>query len=199
MGKAFAQLLNECGHSVILGCRLPLKSELEAWSNETNISCVSVSDAMQSADIILLALPYESALIEAEKHSHLASKIVIDISNPVTADLKEMVVGFSTSAAEQIQKLMPECKVVKAFNTIIATLVPKAARTVDKVQTLIASDNEMSKKTIINLAESLGFDPVDAGALTNARYIEPVAQMTIHLACFQGWGFTVSPSWKAIQ
>lgn len=163
------------------------------------ISCQDIPDAMDAADIILLALPYEAALEHARNAAHLESKIVIDITNPVTADLKGMVTGFTTSAAEQIQQLMPRCQVVKAFNTIIVALLPHTARRPGEVQTLVAGDDERAKQTVIGLAQALGFDTVDTGELKVSRYIEPVAQLTIHLACFRDWGFTVSPSWKKIS
>lgn len=198
MGKAFSQLLKEYGHHVIVGCRSPQKSELLAWSKSQNIPCMDVSDAMKSADVILLALPYEAALLQAKANAHLKAKIVIDITNPVTPDLKGMVTGFTTSSGEQIQQLMPDCYVIKAFNTIIVTLIPQNARQRGEVQTLIAGDNGGAKQEIMQLATELGFDAVDAGDLMIARYIEPVAQMTIHLACFRGWGLTASPIWRKI-
>lgn len=198
MGKAFAQLLKEYHHDVVLGCRSPQKADLQEWSQQHGVVCTGMSEAMRIADVIMLALPYEIALIQAKENAHLNSKLVIDITNPVTADLTGMVTGFSTSAAEQIQQLMPECQVVKAFNSVIATLVPQAARQPKEVQTLIAGDNENAKQAVIRLADELGFDAVDAGELVVSRYIEPVAQMTIHLACFRGWGFTTSPVWKKV-
>ncbi|MEQ9769272.1 NAD(P)-binding domain-containing protein [Pectobacterium jejuense] len=198
MGKAFSQLLKEFDHHITLGCRSPQQAELQEWSKGQNIPCTGMSDAMQLADVILFALPYEAALLQAKASGHLKSKIVIDITNPVTSDLKGMVTGFTTSASEQIQQLMPDCHVVKAFNTIIATLIPQNARQRGEVQTLIASDNEGAKQEVMQLVTELGFDAVNAGDLIVSRYIEPVAQMTIHLACFCGWGFTASPIWKKI-
>jgi predicted dinucleotide-binding enzyme len=34
-------------------------------------------------------------------------KILIDISNPITEDFKSLLIGHTTSAAEEIQKLVP--------------------------------------------------------------------------------------------
>ena len=199
MGKAFAQILTEKHYAVVLGCRSPENPEIQQWAEKFDVRCISIHGAMQSADVIFLALPYEAALEQAKASIEIKSKIIVDLTNPVTSDLKEMVTGFSTSAGEQLQQLMPENHIVKAFNTIIAALVPQSARAPGEVQTLIAGDDPEAKQTVIALAKSLGFAPVDAGQLVVSRYIEPIAQMTIHLACFRGWGFTVSPVWKQVS
>ncbi len=69
----------------------------------------------------------------------------MDISNPITADYKVLTIGHSTSAAEEIQKLAPGAKVVKAFNTIFAELLPAESRKGRKVQVFIADDDEIAK------------------------------------------------------
>jgi predicted dinucleotide-binding enzyme len=40
-----------------------------------------------------------------------------------------------------------------------------------------------------------GFEPVEAGALTNSRYLEPVGELNIHLGFFLGWGTSAAPAW----
>ena len=67
--------------------------------------------------------------------------MAIDIANPITADYKGLTIGHSTSAAEEIQKLAPGAKVVKAFNTIFAELLPTESRKGRKVQVFIAGDS----------------------------------------------------------
>jgi 8-hydroxy-5-deazaflavin:NADPH oxidoreductase len=52
----------------------------------------------------------------------------------------------------------------------------------------VAADDEMAKKTVIELGAQLGFDAVDAGPLANARYLEPVVELLVHLAFGTGLG-----------
>jgi 8-hydroxy-5-deazaflavin:NADPH oxidoreductase len=66
-----------------------------------------VRDAVRQADIILLAVKYEDAAEALKAAGDLTNKVVVDISNPITADFKGLTIGHSTSAAEQIQKLAP--------------------------------------------------------------------------------------------
>ena len=118
----------------------------------------------------------------------LEGKAIVDISNPITPDFRDLVVGHTTSAAEEIQALAAGAKVVKAFNTIFAKLLPAEARKGKRLQTLVAADDAGAKAAVSKLAEAIGFEPVDAGPLSNARYLEPIGEMNIHFAFFLGWG-----------
>jgi predicted dinucleotide-binding enzyme len=131
----------------------------------------------------------------------LSKKTLIDISNPITPDFKGLLVGHTISAAEEIQKLAPEAKVVKvvkAFNTIFSQLLPTEAREGKTLQVLIAADDVAAKAEVTALVKSLGFDAIDAGPLRNSRFIEPIGVMNIHLGYFLGWGPVSAPIWPRI-
>ena len=70
----------------------------------------------------------------------MTGKTIVDISNPVTPDYSALALGFSTSAAEEIQKAVPTAKVVKAFNTIYAQVLG-AASVSTRAQVFYASDD----------------------------------------------------------
>jgi predicted dinucleotide-binding enzyme len=94
----------------------------------------------------------------------LTGKILVDISNPITEDFKGLLIGHTTSAAEEIQKLAPGAKVVKAFNTIFAELLPAEAREGRApVQVFVAGDDEAAKKAVSDVVAKGGFEPVDSG------------------------------------
>ena len=121
--------------------------------------------------------------------------MVIDISNPITADYKGLTIGHSTSAAEEIQKLAPGAKVVKAFNTIFAELLPTESRKGRKVQVFIAGDDETAKAKVSDLVKTVEFEPIDSGTLYNSRFLEPMGEMNILLGFFLGWGTSAAPAW----
>lgn len=95
-------------------------------------------------------------------------------SRPITMGL---TLGLDTSAAEQIAKALPGADVVKAFNTLFAHVLANGPTLADgqTAQVFYAGGSERGKQTVAALIDSIGFKPVDAGALKNARYLEPLA------------------------
>ena len=87
---------------------------------------------------------------------------------------------------------------VKAFNTIFAQLLPNEAREGKTLQVFIAADDAGAKTEVSALVKSLGFDAVDAGPLSNSRFIEPIGEMNIHFGYFLGWGPVSAPMWPRI-
>lgn len=90
---------------------------------------------------------------------------------------------------------MPEAEVVKAFNTIFAQLLPAEVREGRAVQVFVAGDDEAAKKTVSDIVARGGFQPVESGPLSNARYLEPVGEINIHFGFFLGWGTSAGPAW----
>jgi len=154
-----------------------------------------LKSAVASADIVILALPYDAvAGLEAD----FAGKVVVDATNPVTADFSGLQLGHATSAAEEIAKALPGARVVKAFNTVFAGIYGEGLTIgATKVQTFVASDDAEAKAAVIALANSAGFDARDAGGLKNARYIEPLAYLNIQFGYMLGQGTQIAPVWLA--
>jgi predicted dinucleotide-binding enzyme len=196
MGGGFARLLASKGIDVVVGHKTPAKAE--ALANEIGVGAKggSVKDAVRQADVIILAVRYEAAADALAAAGDLTNKIVVDISNPITADFKGLTIGHSTSAAEEIQKLAPSAKVVKAFNTIFAELLPAESRAGRKVQVFIAGDDETAKAKVSDLVMAAEFEPVDSGVLSNSRYLEPLGELNIWLGFFLGWGTSGAPEYR---
>jgi predicted dinucleotide-binding enzyme len=145
-----------------------------------------------------LALPYQAVAPVLAEAGDLKGKILIDITNPITADYKELLLGHTTSASEEIQKLAGGAHVVKAFNTIFAGLISPEARTGKTLQVFVAGDDEDATAKVRKLAETLSFEPINAGPLSNSRFLEPIGEMNIHFGFFLGMGPTVAPAWVRV-
>jgi len=156
-----------------------------------------IATAVNGADLVILSTLYDAAVNVTDK-ADFAGKIVIDVSNPVTADFSALQVGSTSSAAEEIARLMPGATAVKAFNTIFARHYAMGLEIGgQKLQTFIASDDEAARETVKRLAEEMGLEARDAGPLSNARYLEPLGFMDIQFGYVLGQGAGIAPQWLA--
>ena len=193
MGSALATQLLKAGHQVRIAARDPSKAALGALG-----ATVSVPEgAAHDADAVILATSYGDAAAALASVGSLDGKVVIDITNPLTADFMGLTVGHTTSAAEEIARSVPGAQVVKAFNTLFAQVIAAGADFGDgrKASTFVASDSERAKQTATVLAQSMGFEVVDAGGLKNARYLEPLAGLNIYFGYGAGLGTSIAPAW----
>ncbi len=145
---------------------------------------------------MILAVWYQQMANTIRQAGDLTGKILVDISNPITEDFKGLTIGHNTSAAEEIQKLAPQAKVVKAYNTIFAELLPAEAREGRApIQVFVAADDEAAKRAVSDIVARGGFEPVDSGPLSNSRFLEPVGEINIWFGSFLGWGTSAAPAW----
>jgi predicted dinucleotide-binding enzyme len=166
VGKALAEGLRRAGNEVRFGSTDPKESprEVSAW-----------------ADVVILAVPWGAhAEIARTIGSALDGKPVVDVSNVLTPSF-ELALGFTTSEAEELQKLVPRAKVVKAFNTVFAQNMSTGRLLGERLTVLVAGEDAVTKGIVRRLAEGIGFDSVDAGPLKSARYLEPLGMLNITL------------------
>ncbi|MBI5279698.1 MAG: prephenate dehydrogenase/arogenate dehydrogenase family protein [Burkholderiales bacterium] len=196
MGSAFVKQLRAAGHTVRVAGRDAAKAAALA-AQHAGVESVALDGAAQGADAIVLATPYEAAADALRAAGDITNKVVIDITNPLTADYMGLTVGYSTSAAEEIARAVPQVEVVKGFNTLFAQVLADGADFGDgkKATVFLASDSERAKQAARALAESMGFKVTDAGGLKNARYLEPLAGLNIYLGYGAGLGTTIAPTW----
>jgi len=191
VGKALATSITSAGHDVTLTSKHPEHAEAAARESGATSAATNVA-AVTDADIVILAVPYAGAGAEvaSEIRDEVAGKTIIDVTNPIKPDFSGLATDGS-SAAEEFQKLLPEAKVVKAFNTIFASNQANPSREVDG---FVAADDEGAKQQVISLVESIGFSPLDVGPLSASRFLEGMAFINIGLNAQNGWTWT--SAWK---
>lgn len=195
MGSGLASALVAAGHDISIGARDPVKAVALAETLGHGVVGTDIATASKLSDVVILALPFGAIAEVITQIGEVAGKVLVDISNPISPDYKELIIGHTTSAAEEIQKLAPQARVVKAFNTIFAQLLAPESRQGRAVQVFIAGDDEAAKSLVSNLVESIHFAAMEAGPLANSRYLEPVGEMNIHFGYFLGKGPLVAPGW----
>lgn len=197
MGSGFVKQLTAAGHSVSLTGRDAAKLAAVA-TQYTNVKAVPAAGAAAGQDLVILATGYADAVAALQSVGDLQGKVVVDITNPLTADYMGLTLGHNTSAAEEIAKAVPGAQVVKAFNTVLAQVLDQGTTLADgsRVSVFYAGDDASAKTRVKTLAESLGFATADAGALKNARYLEPLAGLNIYFAYGAGRGTAIAPAWQ---
>lgn len=153
---------------------------------------------VEAAEVTVLAVHFAVvAQLDPRVKAALSGKVVIDATNPLAADFMSLTVGHTTSGGEQNAATLPGARVVKAFNTAMAATM-ETGRIGDVPLLLpVAGDDDLARKTVLGLAAELGFDAVDAGPLSNARYTEPAVELLIQLAFGQGSARASVSRWPA--
>jgi hypothetical protein len=186
VGRALAGGWKKSGHSVTFAAR-DANNAKTAELKQEGFAVAAQADAAKSADVIVLATPWDATAATIKALGSLTGKIVVDATNPLTAKL-ELALGFSDSAGETVARLAGGAKVVKAFNTTGANNMANSKYAAGKLMMAVAGDDADAKKTVMGLAGDLGFEPVDAGPLSMSRHLEPTAMLWIKLAYAQGMG-----------
>jgi 8-hydroxy-5-deazaflavin:NADPH oxidoreductase len=196
MASALAQQLASKGYDVVLGSRDGEKAQAKAYELGHGIQGRGLAQAVSQSQVVIYAGPYSGFADVAAATGGLVDKIVIDITNPLTSDYMGLTIGHASSAGEEIQKLVPQARVVKAFNTIFAQVLQQGSSLAGSpVTVFFAGDDASAKAHVKSMIERLGFIALDSGALKNARYLEPVAGLNIVLGYGLGHGTSIAPSW----
>jgi len=193
MGQGLARRLVEAGETVVLTARDEAKTAAVAADIPGGKVKAAPVSAAGEADVIILAVPYRETANALGEAGPLTGKVVIDITNPVGPE-RSLAIGLTTSAAEEVQKLVPQARVVKAFNTIFADVLDLQLSDADTPpQVLYAGDHEFANQRVAGLISAIGFEPMAAGPLKNARLLEPLGLMTIQMRYALGHGSRTVP------
>ena len=185
MGSALGSAWSKHGHEVTFGVRNPKKTD-----SSTAAKVVSVMEAAQSADVIVLCVPWAAVPDALQSAGDLTGKIVLDATNPLLPDLSGLDVPPETSGGETVASLTT-APVVKIFNTAGSLNLANPDFNGQRATMFYCGDDANAKRIAAGLARDLGFDPVDAGPLKHARLLEWLAVLWIALARKQGYGLNI--------
>jgi len=176
------------GHEVLFGVREPSSEKvgrLLADSGE-NARAGTVAEAAAFGEVIALATPWGGTEDAVRHAGDLTGKVLLDCTNPLKPDLSGL--AGDPSGAEQVAAWSPGAKVVKIFNTTGFKNMDDPRFGDDRATMFYCGDDAAAKKVAATLAEGLGFEAVDAGPLAEARSLEYLALLWIHLAYVQKLG-----------
>jgi 8-hydroxy-5-deazaflavin:NADPH oxidoreductase len=186
VGSALGTRWTQRGHEVVFGSRDPSNPKVQKLLAATGAGAASIRDAVADASVVVLATPWDATQSSIAAAGDLSGKILLDATNPLQN--MKLALGLTTSGAERVASWARGAAVIKAFNSTGAgnMLTPDYAG--QKPTMFICGDDAGAKQVVSGLAEEIGFEAVDAGALTLARYLEPLAGLWIELAYAQGLG-----------
>jgi len=189
LGIGLAKHLGMRRHKLMLGFSKD-SAKLQGAADSLGADVGTPAEVARFGDVIILATPW-TATAQALKQVGAVSdnKILWDCTNAVKPDMSGLMIGTTTSGGEEVAKLAPWAKVVKA--------IPPFAEVLHSSSTLIGGarpgvfvcgDDSSARKVIAGLVEDIGGAPIDSGPLRLARYTEPACMLLVQLAYVQGLG-----------
>ncbi len=172
----------DAGHEVMFGSRDPVKAQALATQIGGGAHGGSQADAVNFADVLLLATPFDKTEAVLRDLGSLAGKVVIEITN-------NFVDSNPPSTTERIMQWSPGARVVKAFNGVFWQQIHSdPAPTEQRPDVFMAGDDAAAKQIAAQWIEAAGYHAVDAGPAKNARHLENLAFFVIEMAYGQGMG-----------
>jgi predicted dinucleotide-binding enzyme len=180
MSAAIAGLAAQAGHTIEVMSRDAAKAQ--ALAGQVGATTAPFG-AAPAGEIVILAVPY-AAVLDVVKHygAALAGKLLVDITNPVAADLTRFVTPVDSFGAQEIGKAAPsDAIVVKAFNTMFSHVLAAGSFQGCRLDVFIAGDDAQAKARVAAFIESLGLRTMDIGLLPMARTLEHVCLLSLGL------------------
>jgi len=201
VGKALANRLAELGHEVSVGTRDVAATmastepdrrgnpPFAVWATDhPQVRLASFAEAAADAEVIVNATSgnVSIAALEAAGEDSLAGKVLLDISNPLDGSRgfpPTLFVKDTDSLGEQIQAAFPALKVVKALNTMTASLMVDPRQLADGQHSVFVAGNDPeAKRTVTALLNSFGHtDVIDLGDISSARGAEMYLPLWLRL------------------
>ncbi|PPF45999.1 NADP oxidoreductase [Pseudoclavibacter sp. AY1F1] len=187
VGTVLARLLIGSGYRVLIsGSGAPSKIDLIIDVLVPGATTGISAEVAAQADVVILALPLGKALPldgrEAIPRDELRGKLVIDAMNfwweidGVRDDLNDPF----TASSELVQELLPDSRVVKAFNHMGYHDLdegPVPAGTPGRRGIGIAGDEDADLASAAKLVDAAGFDPVLVGTLHDSVLLQPGSEL----------------------
>jgi 8-hydroxy-5-deazaflavin:NADPH oxidoreductase len=204
MGSAISKSLSKGNYRLLLCSNDPdearlLAQEVKMLNPSAQVEGLDCShSASWEADIIIWAVPFNAEGEIASKIKEVANqKIVVSIANPINETFDGLVTPAGSSAAEELQKLLPNSKVVKAFNTTFAADFTTPVINGKQVDAFVAGNDSEAVDTVTELVKTAGFRPIVAGKLAVSGTLERMQLLLIQLGIKNGYNWLAG--WKILH
>ena len=191
MGGKLGTIFARAGHDVVFSyARSEQKLKKLAREAKGNAQAGTPAEAARDAAVLLLAVHWSRVDDALKQAGDVSGKVIVTCSLPMNANDTDLVIAHTSSGAEELAKKIPRARVVSAFGTVPSEVlfdVFAAKRKAKRPSLLYCGDDDAARETTAELIRDAGFDPVDAGPLRSARYLEPFTLLIARLA-YEGEG-----------
>ena len=178
MGGRLGTIFARAGHEVVFSyARSEQKLAKLARNAKGDATHGTPREAALEAHAVLLAVHWSRVDDVLKQAGDLSGKVIVSCSLPMNAEDTKLVVGHTSSGAEALARKVRKANVVSAFSTVPSEVLfdvfDAKRRTRRRPSLLYCGDNPDAKDVAASLIRDVGFEPVDAGSLRIARYLEP--------------------------
>lgn len=185
VGQALGSAWTRLGHSVVFGVPYPSQPKYERVAGRIG----TVPEAVAGADAIVLAVPWHAAQEALKAAGDLSGRVLIDCTNPLTKGEEGYgLMAAALSGGERVANWASGARVCKTLNQTSWENMADATGYPAQPAMFVACDDPAAKRLTMELVSCLGFEPIDAGALRMARFLEPLAVLWLELATHRGLG-----------
>jgi len=187
MGGKLGTIFARAGHDVVFSyARSPKKLERLARDAGGKARAGSPREATLNADALLLAVHWSRVDDLLKQAGDLSGKVIVTCSLPMSADDTRLVIAHTSSGAEALARKVRKSGVVSAFSSVPSEVLfdvfDAKRRTRRRPSLVYCGDDQDAKDVAASLIRDVGFEPVDAGPLRIARYLEPFSLAMAQLA-----------------
>jgi predicted dinucleotide-binding enzyme len=187
MGGKLGTILARAGHEVVFSyAHSPRKLKRLAREAGGRARAGTPAEAAADADALLLAVHWSRVGDVLKKAGDLKGKVIVTCSLPMNRDDTRLVVARTSSGAEALARKARKARVVSAFGTVPSEVFfdvfAAKRRRRRRPSLLYCGDDQKAKDVAARLIRDVGFEPVDAGGLKIARYLEPFTMAMAELA-----------------
>ena len=184
VGLKLADSFIATGHAVKVGTRMPEKIAPWAARHGGKASAASFSDAASFGEIVVLATLWEgtASAINQAGAGNFSGKVVVDVTNPLDFSKglpPKLALGQTDSAGETVQRLLPDARVVKAFNIVGNAHMFRPDFPGGPPTMFICGNDDRAKKLVTEILDAFGWETVDVGGIEGSRLLEPLAMLWI--------------------
>jgi len=192
VGETIATKLASLGHDVMLGARAATNEKAAAWVAKAgaHASQGTFADAAKHGELVFNCTRGDVAVevVRSAGEGNLRGKVLVDVTNPLDFSKgmpPTLFTAGNDSLGEQLQRALPETKVVKTLNTINCQVMVDPARLGGDSDVFVSGNDAAAKATVSALLrEQFGWKSiVDLGDITTARGTEQYLPLWLRL-----WG-----------